>query len=196
METTGVTMPREQARELYRKYRAHVHYSTPIDDEVRRAYQLLAQGRLLVRAIDSVVQAGLGADGFPKLALCRADKPACRVNINDDGSATMYAEGYAVPWRNPSKPNACLFQFRSGTFTRGNVKYGGRAIMPLIPLEHRPKRGLANYHVLWEAEWSRVAPRDPFLLRRIGKADLWLVVAMWDLTDVERAVMQARIPTA
>jgi len=33
---------------------------------------------------------------------------------------------------------------------------------------------------------------DPYLLRRFG-GDAWLVVAAWDLTDVERAVMSQRV---
>jgi len=36
-------------------------------------------------------------------------------------------------------------------------------------------------------------PRDPYLLRRLGKGDLWLVVAAWDLTEVERAALQSRV---
>jgi hypothetical protein len=67
------------------------------------------------------------------------------------------------------------------------------AMVPMIPAHLKPRRGLANYHILWEAEWERVPPRDPYLLRRIGKADLWLVVAHWDLTEVERAALSTRV---
>jgi len=66
-------------------------------------------------------------------------------------------------------------------------------MVPLVPVHLRPKRGLANYHVLWEAEWERIVPRDPLLLRQIGRGDMWLVVAQWDLTEVERAALSARI---
>jgi hypothetical protein len=66
------------------------------------------------------------------------------------------------------------------------------AIVPIIPVHLRPKRGLANYHILWEAEWTKRYPVDPYLLRRLG-GDAWLVVAAWDLTDVERAVMSSRL---
>ena len=51
---------------------------------------------------------------------------------------------------------------------------------------------LTGYHVLWEAEWQQVVPRDPFLLRHIG-GDLYSVVAAWDLTDLERSVIAARL---
>ena len=50
-----------------------------------------------------------------------------------------------------------------------------RAVVPLIPIHLRPKRGLQNYHVLWEAEWRPAPPVDPLLLRRIGVSDLWVV---------------------
>ena len=37
---------------------------------------------------------------------------------------------------------------------------------------------------------------DHTLLRRIGKADLWLVVAAWELTLVEQAALAARVGKA
>lgn len=197
MQTVPITIDRSKARELYRAYKKHRHYSEPMDDEIRRAYQLLAQGRLIIRALESVRAAGLGPDGLPKLAICRADKKVCRFDFGDGGRATMYAEGYNVPWRENNKvPNNVCFYFERGSFTRTSSHYGGRSILPPIPLHVRPQRGLANYHVLWEAEWTRVPPKDPYLLRRLGKSDMWLVVAMWDLTEVERAALATRMNNA
>lgn len=46
METQHVTLDREKARELYQAYKKHQHYSQPIDYEVQRTYQLLAQGKV------------------------------------------------------------------------------------------------------------------------------------------------------
>jgi hypothetical protein len=40
-------------------------------------------------------------------------------------------------------------------------------------------------------EWTRVPPRDPALLRHI-RGDLWVVLAVWDLTDLERLVLSQR----
>jgi hypothetical protein len=64
-----------------------------------------------------------------------------------------------------------------------------QAITPPIPPEERPKRGLPGYHILWEAVWKHLPPVDPMLLKRIGKTDFWIVLAAWELTDVERAVL-------
>jgi hypothetical protein len=193
MDTQSITLDPSKARELWRAYRKHQHYSEPIDREIMAAYQKLAQGKLIIKALDSIVKAGLGADRLPKLALVRADKKACRCTMDANGSAVMSAEGYDVPWRGDAPPNSCYFRWPAGTFSGAATRYGGRAITPLIPIDHRPKRGLANYHILFEAEWSRVPPRDPYLLRRIGKSDMWVVLAMWDLTEIERAALAARI---
>jgi len=68
----------------------------------------------------------------------------------------------------------------------------GRAMVPSIPPSLRPPHSFASYYILWEAVWEPIAPRDPMLLRPLGN-NLYAVVAVWDLTDLERAVLNARI---
>lgn len=195
MDTQSITLDREKARDLYRAYKKHAHYSDPMDDEIRRAYQLLAQGRLVIKALDSIVKAGVGDDGWPKLAISRADLPKCSCMIRSDGSAVMNCEP-SRRWRRGNSSPSKWFDFPIGTFLvskRKGYHQDGEALVPPIPLHIRPKRGLENYHILWEAEWQRVPPRDPFLLRRIGVSDMWLVVAMWELTEIERVALAARL---
>ena len=200
MHTEPITLDRDKARELYRAYRKHAHYSEPMDDEIRRAYQLLAQGRLIIRALDSIVKAGVGDDGWPKLAIARADLPRCLCRIRGDGSAVMSCEPGRSSWgRRQNASSSKWFDFSVGAFAESKQRNGfrdGEALVPPVPLHVRPKRGLANYHILWEAEWRPLPPRDPYLLRRIGEGDMWLVVAMWDLTEVERTALAARIGAA
>ena len=69
-------------------------------------------------------------------------------------------------------------------------------MIPHIPPDIRPKRGLANYHVLYEAVWRDEPPIDPYLVRRLGRTDFYIILGAWDLTDVERAVMAAHMPRA
>ena len=64
-------------------------------------------------------------------------------------------------------------------------------MVPIVPPQLRPHWGLHNYHILWEADWQKVPPRDPALLERIG-GDLYAVLAVWDLTELERAVLAMR----
>ena len=71
-----------------------------------------------------------------------------------------------------------------------------RAMVPPIPPALRPPYKLGNYAILWEATWEKVPrpPGDPALLRHIG-GDLYAVLAIWDLTDLERAVLAGRSTT-
>src|SRR5580692_10350615 len=106
MQTLSVDLDRSKARALYREYKKHAHWSKPVDWEVRRAYQLIAAGRMIIQALESVRAAGVYTEGpgvgFPKLALCRADAVACVLRFNHDGAATMAADNAQVRYRRPS----------------------------------------------------------------------------------------------
>jgi hypothetical protein len=204
MQTLTVALDRGEARRLYREYRKHQHWSRPIDWECQRAYQLIAAGRMIIQAIESVRRAGVKTEGedagFPKLALCRADATACTAAFSHDGSLAMTADDYRARYRwrganNGPIPSPSLVAWAAGSFPRppGAGRWRAAALVPSPPLHLRPKRGLANYHTLFEAEWTKIPPHDPLLLRRIGKGDLWLVVAQWNLTPVERAALATRI---
>jgi hypothetical protein len=173
---------RDQAREFWQKYQTHKHYQTQADAEIAAIYKRIAQGKTVIRALESIRAAGVDAQGYPKLAIARADMTEC--------------------WWRASR-NSCTFGEdypRKGSRRTIRMDWEGlksepwraQAIVPIIPVHLRPKRGLANYHILWEAEWTKRYPVDPYLLRRFG-GDAWLVVAAWDLTDVERAVMSQRL---
>ena len=197
MNLNEIKLSRTEARRLYRDYKSHVHYSTPIDDEIRRTYQLIAQGRVVIRALEAIKAAGLYADGpnvgRPKLAICRADRQKCQLVLETNGGATFTADHHY----RANRERTLRIEIPAGTFPRRESEIGGwagvEAQVPLVPVHLRPKRGLANYHVLWEAEWTRIPAVDPVLLRRIGRGDMWLVVAAWDLTEVERAALSTRM---
>lgn len=199
MDTQKIFLDKAEAATLYRKYKEHANYSTPIDYEIQRAYQALAKGKLVIKALESIAKAGVNDQHLPKLAIAEATAKCCFLERGADGSATMRS---SENWRKKTSNYAWrrdTFTFPADSFPWGwdrkNRMFRSRhlATLPIIPTYLRPKRGLANYHVLWEAEWEPLPPRDPFLLRQIGKADLWLVVAQWDLTEVERAALATRV---
>ena len=71
----------------------------------------------------------------------------------------------------------------------------GFALVPAVPADIRPDVGqLKDWHIPWEVDkWferSQIPepPRDPLLLRKI-RGELFQVLAEWDLTEIERAVM-------
>ena len=180
MNTARIEFPREQAHELYLKYKAHRDQATPEDRKIEEIYRRISRGEKVIRALESVRQAGLDAQGRPVLALIPAHAKECYFAPNRDhvifqmdrwGSDSWTRRRVRVPW--PDFP---------GATTRG-----AKAVVPLVPVHLRPKADLVNYHILWEADWVN-APVDPMLLKRFGN-DLWLVLAAWDLTIVERAVL-------
>jgi hypothetical protein len=189
----ALKIDRWKAKELYRAYLTHQHYERPVDEEIRRAYRLIAQGRMIIRALDAVRLAGLGDDGLPKLAIARADQKTQSLMMHRDGSARM------TFWRWRGRfPASRTFDWPAGAFSPRQSQFcrQAEAVVPLVPLPLRPKRGLENYFILWEADWSKAVPHDPLLLRRLGKGDLWLVLAQWDLTEVERAALATRVNAA
>lgn len=194
MQVQKINVDRDRARELYRQYRTHQNYSTPMDVELQRIYQLIAQGRMVVRAIESVIAAGIYVDGpyagFPKLAICRADATTCFWRRSHDGGGTFRPHSN---WGRANEASSKHVTIPAGSWEFKDRNFHGESQLPPIPLPHRPRRGLANYHLLWEAEWRRTPPVDPMLLRRVGKSDAWLVLAAWDLTDAERAVLSTRL---
>jgi len=191
METQKIIVDRAEAKELYRKYKTHQHYQQPMDWEIQRAYQLIAQGRVIINAVQSIISAGLNDEGLPKLAIVRADQPACfwRPSIAGGGEFRSDNSGYRH-----NEHYSRRLRIADGTWPdQQRDRWHYRAQAPIIPIHLRPKRALENYHVLFEAEWRPAPPVDPILLRRIGKSDLWTVCAAWELTPIEQAVLASRI---
>jgi hypothetical protein len=191
MPVVEVPVTREAARTLMKSYREHRSAQTPEDRAIERAYREIASGRVLIRARESIKAAGLDEHGRPKLAIVRADHKRVALSISQSTEATFQPMQF-LKWR-----------FGSGWRTTAHAPikvpgllaphtvYNQEAVVPLIPVHLRPQTALDAYHILWEADWQAV-PRDPMLLRRLG-GDLWIVVAAWDLTEVERAVMASRV---
>lgn len=190
MDTQQVLYDRDEAARLLRKYREHRAYSTPVDREIVRLAELVNKGKIIIQALASIRKAGLGPDGLPKLAIARADEEKCFLSLERDGRAVMSGERF--PSARTSKTR--VFKFEAGTFPVKASASGLSALVPHIPPDIRPRRGLQNYHILFEAVWRNEPPVDPMLLRRLGTSgDMWLVVGSWDLTPIERAVLAERM---
>lgn len=201
MQVHEIKTTQAEALRLYRKYREHRAHQTPMDHDIQRAFQAIAQGKMVIRALESIRLAGLNEAGLPKLAIAPADAISTRFDRRPDGSAEMDSRPPRSRWKDVASEkwriDRAFIHFPRDTFPRkavgGSWPPSGRALVPPVPIHLRPKRGLANYHILWEAEWTPVPPTDPCLLRQIGKSDMWVVCAAWDLTEVERAAMATRI---
>lgn len=204
MDVSEIAIGTAEAKRLYREYKANRHFDSKMDAEITRAYQLISQGKMVIDARRSITEAGLGDDGRPKLAICPATAKVCFLEMlggNDSAANRKMAWRFSAhQWpRTPSQYISVPTPVRSPLFD-ARVSWNrdvlvssvaAKAQVPIIPARHRPKAP-QHYHILWEADWVGV-PVDPLLLRRIGKSDMWLVVAAWDLTEVERAAMSSRL---
>lgn len=180
---------REVALKEWKRYQSHKHNLGPLDAEISRVYEAISKGKLVIDALAAIQRAGLGEDKLPRLAIARADCKQCFLITRQNGSATFLSD---IRWPTGRTAKDRMFEFPAGAF-EGVSGRDSSAMVPHIPPDIRPRRGLQNYHVLFEAMWRPEPPIDPMLLRRLT-GDIWLVVAAWDLTPVERAVMAHHMP--
>ncbi len=177
---------REQARIALQEYRQHRNTYDKRDWEIERIYRQIAKGKTVISVHDAIRRGGLDSLGRPRLAVMRADQAVCQ--------CVLYNNDHIVI-TNEHRSTAAEWHFEIAWPGRARVpgQYHYDARLPRIPPQHRPAGDtLVKYHLLWEAEWGPALPRDPYLLRRIGK-DAWVVLAAWDLTEVELSVLRAAV---
>lgn len=219
MDLATIAVDRNQARRAFLEYRAsaralidkeadaeydvlrqeRIRRQREQDEAIMRGYRLVALGRQIIDLRATIAAGGVDDLGRPRLAVARADLPRVRMQRWRDGSV-QYAGVDDQGWRRPIRGN----QRNPRTFGTLDLPTGtlpalaggsplpswADAITPLIPPRFRPAQ-LDRYHVLWEAEWTHRAPVDPALLRALG-GGLYALVAVWDLTALERAVLEIR----
>ena len=180
-----------EAEKLFRKYQIHKHYQNPMDAEIERIAGLIVKGKAVIRGAGSVALAGLDEkEKLPKLAIGRADQPWCMLKTWHGGRAAMWS---GLSWTNGNTARSRIFEFPPETFPGLRIGPDFKALTPHIPPDVRPKRGIENYTIVWEADWHYEPPVDPILCRRIGNSDFFIVLAQWDLSPIERFVMQNRM---
>lgn len=195
MDLATLEVDRAAAREAFLDYRrAFREEHAAIDGELMRGYREIASGRSLIRLSETIHRGGADELGRPRLAIARADERSVTFARWAGGSVTFQPNETSV------RASDRVLRLGEGTLptrTNGDFIWRGSwvAMLPLIPPRFRPPHSLSNYHLLWEAVWTKPrntrAPRDPALLRRIG-GDLFAVLAVWDLTPLERAVLEVR----
>jgi hypothetical protein len=226
MEISTVEIPRTGAREKAAEYRAAAKRSNdPRErrefEEIARAYRIAARDDVALIALTPTLVAGgtivrtrvwnrSHADErrqhylLPRLAVCRAAAAFCyTLGVQRDGTLefidSLNRDDRYRKGRHKLAPAS--FELPEG-FTAGRDQHwtseAWTAMVPIVPPQHRPARGLGERLVLWEVEnweWTSIPrpPGDPALLRHVG-GDIYAVEAVWDLTELERLVLSGRRP--
>jgi hypothetical protein len=191
MDVETITMDPAEARQAFEEYREAVRERHNEEDEaLMRGYRELAKGHQLLALTPAMIEAGLDHRGLPRLAICRADAEWCEVYISQD--TAVFTMDNSSRWGRAAKGKRVRVEgFPTLTRSSGGPHvFEGTSVVPAIPPPLRPAGKLDRFHVLWEANW-KVPPKDPVLLRHMG-GDLWAVLAMWNLTELERAVLAGR----
>ena len=197
------TIPKDKAEKAWKE---HLKLLKTKKDEgleiLKSAYYHASKGHKIIDIYQAMQSAGLNKDGWPNLAICRGATPECCFERRKKGAGTFHHEDLSS-WNIAS--NRSSVSLPEGTFMDLTVKqYPNRnenyryAVVPTVPAQHYPKGNLDKYFLLWEVEtWYEksqipVPPIDPFLLKRLSP-NLFAVLAEWDLTPLERAVIRGAL---
>lgn len=203
MNLAELTVDQDEAITRLREYESQLADERTAEDQaILLAYRHAARGLPIIRLSEAFRIAGrhpgVRGDeerGLPRLAIARATAQDCVVS-HDGGDLVFHGVARGESHWNARNRGAALNKSTVRIFDAAvGAEYcrPARTIVPPIPPRHRPtKRRLAGFHVLWEVDtWTPEPPVDPALIRHI-RGDLWSVVAVWDLTDIERAVLAQR----
>jgi hypothetical protein len=187
MNLSTINVDRQQAREAFLHYRRAVRERHNREDQLlMRGYRALSQGRQVIDLKQTISAGGQDEGGRPKLAVARATwKKVFLIRHRWENYAVEFL---ARPsWEIRSHETRARIKLPADTLPPQELKREAYAVVPNVPPQLRPADKLENYFVLFEAEWQGV-PVDPALLKHLG-GSLYVVLAVWDLTPLERAVL-------
>jgi hypothetical protein len=184
------------ATTAYSAYRKAIKDNRATKDDVAlaRAYHAMLRGKKVIDIGVAIGGAGVDSQFRPKLAIARADWLNVYARRDDDGKFRFTSR--ASNWgRRPAGEVAVRIGETPWIVPHIGTVGEGRAQVPSVPPQFRPTGALSDYHILFEAEWQRVPPVDPMLLKQIGHAEspLFVVLAAWDLSPLEQAVLRAKL---
>ena len=172
------------------------------DEELLTIYKSLCAGERVLNLPQVLSKAGLDTKKrLPLLAIAEADAKWCNLRIQSHSRDRAYCfyDERANTWSEREKKHKMWFSRDTFPAELWNIDWrdknelptsGIRAAVPSIPPHLRPDRP-EKFHILWEAVWEHSPPVDPILLKRITETH-FVVVAQWDLTDVEQSVLAGR----
>jgi len=199
MNITPMTMDREAALAKYTACINEKHADAyEFNQACAVAYAHLAKGEKLLRLSEAIQRGGLNDKGLPNIAIGRADRREVYFRWQRNETTALFSTASDWARRDPLRNPTLNTVVNMGTsFIDDNVwSREGYALVPTVPADVRPAKGLLkDWFILWEVDqWATQprfakASRDPYLLEHIS-GDLYAVIAEWDLTPIEIAIME------
>lgn len=199
MNVPRIAMSREEAlRKMYAYQRAMRRSKNPELAAAEAGYAALADGCQLLDLNQAIGAGGWTPEGHPAFAVARADRRTVRYDL--DGSRWLRFEaGKNTRTGGPTLRRSIPLIHMPKQDPTWRPWRAGEAMVPLIPADVREEArtkarfvGERHWFILWEAVWVKVPPKDPILLEHLA-GSLYVVLAQWDLTELERALMQGRL---
>ena len=170
-------------------------------EDLKKVYFNLKQGKKVIDVFAAMQKAGVNNLGEPRLAISTAGKNKVRFIKQAAGSGSFYNgewAGYTGDIQLPSgsfpewsRDEPTKYQKENnfvGSVSREKIETG----VPIVPAHLLPLGKLESYYILWEVDdWEEILPpvKDPFLLKRLSM-NLFVVLAEWDLTEIEQSVIR------
>lgn len=207
MDLAPLLISEQEAAERLAEYEAQIQDERTVeDDAIRMGYRAAKRGMPVISLREAFRVAGnfppptppqyrWAKVGLPRLAIIRADATAKECFCYSDNGDIVFSD-------QPARTNRGALVGRDTVRVVGAARDAdgqpqsmprGRTIVPSIPPRHRPRRHrIKGFHIIWEVEsWTMSPPQDPALVRHV-RGDLWAVIAVWDLTAIERMVLFER----
>jgi len=173
------------------------------DEQLMHSFRAMARGERIINISSVIPKAGLQEKTkLPALAIANADWKFCFLHHQDDHIVFSNESGISWSWKAQRYTSPTIWLPRrlfpaeltnSHWRAQNNLPEvsRSRALVPAIPAHLRPDN-LDDYCILWEPVWEAAAPEDPLLLKHIN-GPIYTVVAQWDLTPLERSILEGRL---
>jgi len=209
MKIEKFAMRKKTAYNLWKEYKQACK-NNPKDaflQDMKKVYNQLKSGRKVIDIYEVFRRSGFNKKYEPRIAIAQADcsQIRCRMKNNGDFCEVAFMKSfgryeYTKITDITIASQLEIFTKMPNEFTdkdwRGQFNGSEKdlmAIVPKIPASIRPIGNLNRYYILWEIrKWKPIPPKDPYLLRRITR-NMFVIVAGWELTELERAVMKGRV---
>ena len=200
-----IDIDRDRAREELALFRKITKEKRSQEDKAfMAAYRAAAKGQQLLSLSQVMKWAGTDEETeLPKMAIARADAQVVHYrHAPFSNAAPEYTTlerprwgrtGDLVPcWDRGGYRQRHRFDALAPEWPETPRDEWYTTAVPIIPPAFRPPWKLSNYHILFEVKsWDQTEEGDPLLLRHLHD-DLFAVLAAWDITALEAAILNGR----